>query len=50
MKREEYLKRAFNLLNTGKITEDAYDCMICNIDEFTEDESILEDMSDDYFD
>jgi hypothetical protein len=50
MKRDEYLQRAFNLLNSGKITEDVYDCMICNIDEFTEDEEMLENMSEDYFD
>jgi hypothetical protein len=50
MKIDEYLQRAFNLLNSGKITEEIYDSMICNIDEFTEDESILNNMSDDYFD
>ena len=50
MKREEYLKRAFNLLNSGKISEDAYDCMICNVDDFSEDEETLDTMSEDYFD
>ena len=50
MTRQEYLKRAFNLLNSGKISEEAYDCMICNIDEFTEDDEMLENMSEDYSD
>lgn len=50
MTRQEYLKRAFDLLNNGKISEEAYDCMICNIDDFTEDDEQLEDMSEDYFD
>jgi tetrahydromethanopterin S-methyltransferase subunit B len=50
MKRNEYLKRAFDLLNSGKITEETYDTMICNIDEFTEDEDELENYSEDYFD
>lgn len=50
MKRDEYLQRAFELVNSGKISGEAYDSMICNIDEFTEDEEMLNELSDDYFD
>ena len=50
MKRNEYLKRACDLLNNGNINEETYDCMICNIDDFTDDDETMESFSDDYFD
>lgn len=37
MKREEYLERAFNLWNEGKISEETYDAMLLNIDKFCEE-------------
>jgi hypothetical protein len=50
MKRNDYLKRAFDLYNSGKINEDTYDTMICNIDDFTDSDDTMESMSEDYFD
>lgn len=39
MKRAEYLERAFNLYNEGKIDEDTYDAMLLNANIFCEEES-----------
>lgn len=38
MKRNEYLERAFEAYNSGKISEEAYDAMIMNADAFCDDE------------
>ena len=38
MSRETYLEEAFNLFNEGKISDAAYDAILMNIDEFTNDE------------
>lgn len=38
MSRNEYLEEAFNLFNEGKISDAAYDAILMNIDEFTNDE------------
>lgn len=37
MTRAQYSERAFNLFNEGKISEDAYDAMMLNIDYFVDD-------------
>lgn len=37
MTKEEYLEKAFELLNEGKISAEAYDSIISNIDIFTEE-------------
>ena len=42
MTRTQYAEIAFNLFNEGKISEDAYDAMMLNIDCFVEDEEIWE--------
>ena len=39
MTKEEYLEKAFELLNKGKISAEAYDSIISNIDIFTEKEN-----------
>ena len=36
MNKEEYLKKILELLDSGKITEEIYDSMIININEFYE--------------
>ena len=38
MSRNEYLEEAFKLFNEGKISDGAYDAILMNVDEFTEDE------------
>ena len=38
MKRNEYLRRAFEALNEGRIDEETYDAMIMNADIFCEDD------------
>jgi hypothetical protein len=38
MTRSEYAKHAFDLYNSGKISEDAYDAMMINIDCFADDD------------
>ena len=38
MSRNEYLEEAFNMFNEGKISDAAYDAILMNIDEFTNDE------------
>lgn len=38
MKRNEYLRRAFEALNEGRIDEETYDAMVMNADIFCEDE------------
>ena len=43
MTRRQYAKYAFDLYNSGKISEDAYDAMMLNIDYFVDgDEEIWE--------
>lgn len=38
MKRSEYMKKAFEAFNAGKISEEAYDAMIENADIFCEED------------
>jgi hypothetical protein len=38
MSRDQYLEEAFNLFNEGKISDEAYDAILMNIDEFTNKE------------
>ena len=38
MNRKEYLKRAFEALNEGRIDEETYDAMVMNADIFCEDD------------
>ena len=38
MRKTEYLDRAFELYNSGKISADVYDAMIMNADIFCDDE------------
>ena len=38
MTRSEYAKRASDLFNSGKISEDTYDAMMLNIDCFADDD------------
>ena len=38
MKRSEYLEKAFEAYNSGKVSEEAYDAMIMNADVFCDDE------------
>ena len=38
MKKSEYLNRAFEALNSGKIDEDTYDSMLLNADVFCDDD------------
>lgn len=45
MKRAEYLRRAFEAYNEGRVDEDTYDAMVENADIFGEDD---EDEEDDY--
>ena len=43
MTRTQYSERAFNLFNEGKISEEVYDAMMLNIDNFvTDDEETWE--------
>lgn len=35
MSRDKYLEEAFRLFNEGKISDAAYDAILMNIDEFT---------------
>ena len=37
MSRNDYLNEAFKLFNEGKISDSAYDAILMNIDEFTND-------------
>ena len=37
MSRNDYLNEAFELFNEGKISDSAYDAILMNIDEFTND-------------
>ena len=38
MKRDQYLERAFEAYNGGKISEEAYDAILMNADAFCDDE------------
>lgn len=38
MSRDKYLEEAFRLFNEGKISDAAYDAILMNIDEFTNNE------------
>ena len=38
MSRNEYLEEAFNLFNEDKISDAAYDAILMNIGEFTNDD------------
>jgi methionine synthase II (cobalamin-independent) len=38
MKRSEYMKKAFEAFNAGRISEEAYDQMLMNADIFCEDD------------
>lgn len=38
MSRNDYLNEAFKLFNEGKISDNVYDAIVMNIDEFTEDD------------
>lgn len=38
MKKSEYLQKTFELLNDGKISEEAYDAMIMNSEVFCEED------------
>lgn len=38
MSRNDYLEEAFNLFNEGKISDSAYDAIVMNVNEFTNDE------------
>lgn len=38
MTRSEYMRRAFEALNAGRISEDAYDAMVMNAEIFCEDD------------
>jgi hypothetical protein len=38
MTRSEYMERAFEALNEGRITEEAYDAMVMNADIFCEED------------
>ncbi len=38
MSRNEYLEEAFRLYNEGKISDNVYDAMVMNVDEFTNEE------------
>ena len=38
MKRSEYLRRAFEAYNEGKIDEETYDAMVMNADVFCDDD------------
>ena len=38
MKRSEYLKKAFEAFNEGRISEEAYDAMVMNADIFCEED------------
>lgn len=38
MSRDKYLEEAFRLYNEGKISDSAYDAILMNMDEFTNNE------------
>ena len=38
MSRSEYLEKAFEAYNSGRVSEEAYDAMIMNADAFCDDE------------
>lgn len=38
MKRSEYLERAFEAYNSGRVSEEAYDAMIMNADAFCDED------------
>lgn len=38
MKKSEYLDRAFEAFNSGKIDEDTYDAMLLNAEAFTDED------------
>lgn len=38
MTRNEYLKRAFEAFNSGRISEEVYDCMVESADDFTDED------------
>ena len=48
MTRAQYSKSAFNLFNEGKISEDAYDAMMLNIDCFVDDDEEIWEAVDAY--
>lgn len=51
MKREEYLKLAFDKFNSGKISAEAYDAILMNAEQFVDDnleKEILSQDSDEY--
>ena len=44
MSRNDYLNEAFKLFNEGKISDDAYDAIVINVDVFTEDDENEEEL------
>jgi hypothetical protein len=48
MTRSEYVKRALDLYNSGKISEDTYDAMMLNIDYFVDDDEEIWEAIDVY--
>lgn len=42
MKKSEYLDRAFEAYNSGRIDADTYDAMLMNAEEFTDEEEEIE--------
>lgn len=38
MNRNDYLEEAFRLFNEGKISDDAYDAIVMNVNEFTKED------------
>lgn len=43
MKKREYMKRALDALNAGRVSEDAYDAMIMNADIFCDEDDYEDD-------
>jgi hypothetical protein len=43
MSRNDYLNEAFKLFNEGKISDSAYDAILMNVNNFTEDNENEED-------
>lgn len=44
MNSNDYLEEAFNLFNEGKISDSAYDAILMNIDEFTNNDEEEEEL------
>ena len=38
MNRNDYLQEAFRLFNEGKISDNAYDAIVMNVNEFTKED------------